>query len=351
MCAAPPRPPRAPTIRTIAAAAGVSPMTVSLALRDHPSAAAATRRRVQRIAAKLGYRTDPTIAKLMTHLRTQRSHRLQAALGCLTTFPRLENEPYVHAIADGAKARAGELGYSMELLVVGKESTATPARLERILRARGVQGLLLLPMATSGEFHGVDHWERFSVVSATLSVTAPVTHRVVPNAFDNVLEICRKLGAQGRQRLGLVTTREQDARVGHRFTAAIGWHNRYACAHPVEPLVLEGPLRVVFADWFQRENPDAIIGHSAGELMEIEQLLPPQHRRRLTLVSTSKVRVGDRVNYAGIDERPEEIGRASTDLLASLIQHGDRGLPMIPRVTMIEGIFVDGKTAATPAHR
>jgi hypothetical protein len=350
MCAAPSRPPRAPTIRTIAEAAGVSPMTVSLALRDHPNAAAATRRRVQRIAAKLGYRPDPTIAKLMTHLRTQRSHRLQAAMCCLTTFERLDAEPYPTAIFHGAKQRAGELGYSMELLVVGQESTATPARLERILRARGVQGLLLLPMATSGKFHGIDHWERFSVVSSTLSVTAPATHRVVPNAFDNVLEICRKLGAQGRQRLGLVTTREQDARVGHRFTAAIGWHNCYACAHPVDPLVLDQPIGVQFADWFRRVNPDAIIGHSAGELTEIEQLLPPEHRRRLTLVSTSKVRAGDRVDYAGIDERPEEIGRASADLLASLIQHGDRGLPMIPRVTMIEGIFVDGTPAAMPSR-
>lgn len=350
MCAAA-SPKRAPTIRSIAQAAGVSPMTVSLALRDHPSAAAATRRRIQRFAAKLGYRPDPTIAKLMTHLRTQRSHRLQAALCCLTTFARLDGEPYPTAIFHGAKQRAGELGYSMELLVVGQEPTATPARLERILRARGVQGLLLLPMATSGKFHGIDHWGRFSVVSATLSVTAPVTHRVVPNAFDNVLEICRKLNAQGRSRIGLVTTREQDARVGHRFTAAIGWHNRYACAQPVEPLVLDQPIGVEFADWFRREKPDAIIGHSAGELTEIENLLPPERRRRLTLVSTSKVRGDDRVDYAGIDERPEEIGRASTDLLASLIQHGDRGLPTIPRVTMIEGIFVDGKTAATPSRR
>lgn len=340
MCAAP-SPRRAPTIRSIAQTAGVSPMTVSLALRDHPSAAAATRRRIQRIATKLGYRPDPTIAKLMTHLRTQRSQRLQAALCCLTTIPRLENEPYVHAIADGAKQRAGELGYSMELLVVGQESTATPARLERILRARGVQGLLLLPMATSGEFRGVERWERFSVVSATRSVTAPATHRLVPNAFDNVLELCRQLGAQGRQRIGLVTPREQDARVGHRFTAAIGWHNRYACAQPVEPLVLDESINARFPAWFRREQPDAIIGHSEAELHEIERLLPTVARRHVALVATSIMPSGRQPSYAGIDERPGEIGRAATELLSSLIQHGDRGLPPIPRVTLIEGTFVN----------
>ena len=351
MAAVTSRLPRAPTIRTIAVAAGVSPMTVSLALRDHPSAAEATRRRVQRIAAKLGYRPDPTIAKLMAHLRTQRSHRLQAAMCCLTTFEHLEAEPYPNAIFHGAKQRAYELGYSMELIVAGQESTATPDRLERILRARGVQGLILLPMARSGEFRGVSHWEQFSVVSSTLSVTAPITHRVVPNAFDNVLALCGELGRSGHRRVGLVITQEHDLRVGHRFTAAMAWHNRYGGVLPVEPLVLQQPIKSEFPAWFARERPDAIIGYSEHELMEIESLLPAVRRRRLALVSTSKGRAEERIDYPGIDERPTEIGRASTDLLASLIQHGDRGLPLVARATMIEGIFVGGKVAANRLGR
>jgi len=342
---------RVPTIRTIARAARVSPMTVSLALRDHPNAAAATRLRVQRIAAKLGYRPDPTIAKLMTHLRTQRSNRLQAALCCLTTFAQMEAEPYPNAIFQGAKERAGELGYSMDLMNVGQDATATPERFERILRARGVQGVLLLPMAHSGEFRGVTRWEQFSVVSSTLSVTAPITHRVIPNAFDNLLELCRQLGARGYRKLGLVITHEHDLRVSHRFTAAMAWHNRYAGVMPVEPLVLVKSINAEFPVWFRRQKPDAIIGYSEHELMEIEKLLPAKDCRRTLLVSTSKARAEDNIKYPGIDERPGEIGRASADLLASLVQHGDRGLPLIPRVTMITGAFVVGKMPVAKAHR
>lgn len=326
-------------------------MTVSLALRDHPNAAAATRRRVQRIAAKLGYRPDPTIAKLMTHLRTQRTHRLQAAMCCLSTFEQVEGAPYLREIYEGAKDRADELGYSMNLMLVGQEATATPTRLERILRARGVQGLLLLPMASSGKFSGIDHWDQFSVISATLSVTEPVTHRVIPNMFDNVLHLCRELGSRGFKRLGLVTAHEHDTRVGSRITAAMAWHNRYSGAQPVEPLILNGLIDVEFKAWFQREKPDAIIGHHADELIDIENLLPKRSRERVALVSTSKTRADRRKEFPGIDERPSEIGRTAAEMLASLIQHGDRGLPKIPRVTMIDGAFVPGKIAAAKRSR
>lgn len=51
----PPSPSRAPTIVTVAAAAGVSPMTVSKVLRGTGRISAATRERVIRVADELGY--------------------------------------------------------------------------------------------------------------------------------------------------------------------------------------------------------------------------------------------------------------------------------------------------------
>src|SRR4051812_2745536 len=49
------------TIRTLAAEAGVCPMTVSLALRNHRSISAPVRARLQRLAEVRGYLPDPTI--------------------------------------------------------------------------------------------------------------------------------------------------------------------------------------------------------------------------------------------------------------------------------------------------
>jgi DNA-binding LacI/PurR family transcriptional regulator len=332
---------RVATIRSIAQEAGVSPMTVSLALRNHPNAAKETRLRVQQIAERLGYRPDPTISKLMTHLSTQRSHRLRATMCCLSTHKHPEKDWYLKAVYEGARQRAGELGYSMDLLTVGENDLARAQRTERILRARSVQGLLLLPMASSGEFHGVENWERFSVVCSTMSVTSPVMHRVIPDVYENMVHLCRELGARGFRRLGLVITRAHDLRVGNRQTAAMAWHNRYNTSTPVDPLILDGQDDKLFTTWYRREKPDVLVVVNETMVSQLTPLLPASARSKQAFALTSMADLRAKTKYPHIDERPGQIGRRSTELLAGLIQHGDRGLPEIPHVTLIEGAYME----------
>ena len=53
-----------PTLRDIAAAAGVAPATASRALSGHPAVAPATRRKIQAAARRLDWRPDPTLRAL-----------------------------------------------------------------------------------------------------------------------------------------------------------------------------------------------------------------------------------------------------------------------------------------------
>ena len=76
-----------PTIRDIAARAGVSHTTVSLALRRDRRLPAATRRRIERLASELGYRRDAALGELMARLRTLRAQPAHAALGFVTAWP------------------------------------------------------------------------------------------------------------------------------------------------------------------------------------------------------------------------------------------------------------------------
>src|SRR5277367_6472336 len=73
----------APTMHEIAERAGVGKATVSLALRDDPRLRPETRRRIQKLAAKMGYRTNATVANLMAQLRASRTPKYQATLGLL----------------------------------------------------------------------------------------------------------------------------------------------------------------------------------------------------------------------------------------------------------------------------
>jgi len=51
--------PLSPTLRSLAAEAGVSPLTVSLPLRNHPRISATTGERIQQLAELRGYTPDP----------------------------------------------------------------------------------------------------------------------------------------------------------------------------------------------------------------------------------------------------------------------------------------------------
>ena len=60
-------------METVARAAKVSKMTVSLALRTHPSISAGTRARVVACARKICYTPNPLVSALMANLRGGRT--------------------------------------------------------------------------------------------------------------------------------------------------------------------------------------------------------------------------------------------------------------------------------------
>jgi LacI family transcriptional regulator len=71
----------------LAAAAGVSKMTVSLALRGHQKISPATRKRIQELAEKMGYRPNPLVQTLMANLRSTRPARYHSTIAWVTAFP------------------------------------------------------------------------------------------------------------------------------------------------------------------------------------------------------------------------------------------------------------------------
>ena len=100
----PPAPPRAPTIRDVAAAAGVSKSLVSLVLQDSAKVGPAKRAAVERAIAALGYRPNATARHL--------SQRRTSTVGVLLND--LRNPWYVDCL-EGLAAALGERGYRMYL--------------------------------------------------------------------------------------------------------------------------------------------------------------------------------------------------------------------------------------------
>jgi DNA-binding LacI/PurR family transcriptional regulator len=158
---APPEPPERPaTLRHIALLADVSQMTVSRALGNRPRVAKETRSRILKLARSLGYRPDPEIVKLMHYLRRGVRPLYQSTICGLTNWPAEPKPAYFQALIAGAEAQAVRRGYGFSV----ESFAAIPAsgpRLQRMLRGRGVQGVMLLPLHPSLDVGPLLDWREF----------------------------------------------------------------------------------------------------------------------------------------------------------------------------------------------
>ena len=334
-----PQPPefeKRPTMRAIAAEAGVTHATVSMALRNHPLISTRTRRKVERIARKLGYRPDPEVAKLMHHLRMKHKPMFKSTLAAVTTLAEEKEPAYAIALRQGAQRAAEALGYGFGVFRV-EAGRKRDTSLQRMLHSRGVEGVLLLPMKEAITLGRFLDWSHFAVVAATYGVLAPDFHRVIPDQFGNTLLICRQLARLGCRRIGLVMRRGTDLVVDHRFSAAVMWQNTMGGTDFVRPFIYEQDYRDGLKSWFAGERPDCLIVGTESEAQGVtkELNLPASGRLRIAVTE----RPGPTL-FSGIDQRSAEIGAAAVAQLHGLIQRGEKGAPPVPGVMMIKGQWV-----------
>jgi len=92
------------TQKQIAAELGVSWSLVTRALRDHPSVAPATRRRIQEAAQRLGY-TEHSNREARALIARRYGHRVKTSIVAVITPPHdnepLHNAPFFSSLLDG----------------------------------------------------------------------------------------------------------------------------------------------------------------------------------------------------------------------------------------------------------
>lgn len=337
-----------PTIRQLAALAGVSRTTVSLALRNHPSLPEKTRARIRRIASEQGYRQDPLVSSLMAQLRTARTRRPVERIAYLTTWDTRdgwrksanENNYFL-----GACARAEKLGYLIEH-IWAREPGLTTARLGRILYTRAMRGIILAPFARPRS-HIRMSWEHFSAATISHTLMRPVMHRVSNGHYGSMLLALHHLHRRGYRRIGFATRREQSERVAGGWLSALLIHQHGIPARDrVPPLLSPVPTDSgmdadAFARWYRAHSPDVVVSN----------LAEPLH-----LLRGMGLRVPDDVGYAsldlvnrddpwsGIDQQATEVGAASVDLVVTQLQQNEFGLPRSPKTVYLDGIWRDGDT-------
>ena len=325
-------------MKDVATAAGVCPATVSLALRNHPSIPEATRERIRQAAEDLGYRPNPRISELMTHIRKTRRATANtetiAMIWADVTRETVMNSKNLQKFQTSVQRRLTENGFG--LVVFHLDADLSAARMETMLHSRGVRGVILAPLLKQSEMTLNWNWRNFSVVIAGSARWHPEFNRVRFNHFAEMRVMVQELQNKGFLRIGLVIDRNLEERSQHAidggFWGAVPAEIRKSDA----VFELDAPKAGRLSSWMASYQPDCLI---------FETIPPSPFRKQIpahipiflrTLPDPSR-----QPHPAGILQNWPLLGQAAADQLMAQLQLNQSGVPPHPIQSLIQGEWVE----------
>ncbi|MDA8249687.1 MAG: LacI family DNA-binding transcriptional regulator [Rhodospirillales bacterium] len=197
-----------PSIRTVAARAGVSTATVSNVLNARRSVAPELAARVRAAVAELGYIADLGASRL----RSRRSH----VAGLL--LPDLAN-PFFGTLAAVLEAAARHDGYDLLIACSGDDTAQEAARLRALLTWRPA-GIIIVPC--EGRFAGRELAEAAGVrlVACDRIPDGPPLDLIAVDNRGAAASVVRHLLATGRRHILLAAARASIGNIAERCGAA-----------------------------------------------------------------------------------------------------------------------------------
>ena len=323
-------------MKDVARASGVHQTTVSRALRNDPRITESVKMQIREVAGRLGYRPNPLLSALGTMRRQRALARYQTAIAYVLKGGASGGH------LSGVRAAAEQRGFKVDVLEIGPD--LSESRLNQILIARGIHGVILAPLPEAHGHFALD-WERFSTVVIEYSFTEPAFDRVVTNSYDTMNTVIRVCRGRGYKRLGVALPQVVDDRNEGLLCAA------YALAEqrdpemaPLAPLLIPRWDAKTFRAWLRREKPEVVIS-SNFLLPQIEEILGLLRLRvpdQIGLVNLNLL--PDQQHYSGVCQDAPAIGAMAARLVIEKLSHNDRGIPT-SRVTMLtDGHWIEGRT-------
>ncbi|SFK97068.1 LacI family DNA-binding transcriptional regulator [Streptomyces pini] len=308
---------RRPTIKTVAARAGVGRTTVSRVLNGSTLVSDEARAAVQTAIAELGY-VPSSVARSLVTSRTD-----SIALVIPESESRLGSEPYFSAVIRGVSN--GLAGTQIQLLLTLVRDQREMDQLTRFLTARRVDGVLLVSVHRDDPLPGLLEKLGLPTVLAGRRSPAEPLHHVHSDNIGGARDAVRHLIERGRGEIATITGPPDmdvaDSRL-RGWRKALGEAGREAGGELVAPAdFTEEGGRLAMRELLERRpGLDAVF--AASDVMAAGALAELRRRGR---------RVPDDVAVVGFDDsivarhtdpplttvrQPvEEIGRSITDLL------------------------------------
>lgn len=321
-------------MKDVAARAGVSKNTVSLALRNSTRISAATRERVRKAAAELSYHVNPA----WKQFRDQYRHGHTEVIAYLVYEAASRHSP--EARADQWLTEYGEqLGYRLGHFKLSAER-GHQAELGRVLVNRGIRGVLLRPGHLAPEDLALP-WEHFATVCVVGDPNRQFLHAVTHHYTRSLQTVLHLARDRGYRRPLLNVPHLNHERTGHRY--ALGYEYLARILFPDAPLAVR-----IQAQSSTQELVDDLAngGHDlllhAGANFAYAEFCALTRARGIAPGVASLDLIADDDELAGIVQDRREIYTAALRLLHSELFANRHGPVSQPYSIQVAGRWHDG---------
>lgn len=341
------------TLGDIANLAKVSRTTVSLALRNSPRISEKVRTKVQAVARKLEYRQNPLVTAHMSYVRSLHPRYTGQCIALVgnQTVAQIEEDTRrpLRKYLSATRERARALGYELQLFNLA-EPGMTPQRLTKILVARGITGVIFLPLDDGLGLIGLPlEPEPFAMVMFEHVFIEPHLHKVCNDQFSTIGRMIQRLLDYGYSRIGIAMSATADDHANHYWLAGYqAFQSLTEKAKRIPHFIAPTWTKAAFLSWYQKWKPEVIITIDEDIVLWLHEagVRVPEDVSCVTLYWKE-----DRAYLSGFYQNYEQIGAGALDLVTSQLYHNERGLPTEQRTLLIEAVWKDGTTLIrrTPA--
>ncbi|MDQ8185044.1 LacI family DNA-binding transcriptional regulator [Pelagicoccus sp. SDUM812002] len=326
-------------MKDVAKVAGVHQTTVSLALRNHPSLPQKTRDRIQKLANEMGYRPDPALSALVAYRQATKNQPSEQVIAWIINVKDDLRSSGLHVhrlLMEGAKERANELGYKLDIFWLGKEYKDSKS-LNRVLKARGIQGVIFGAFDYHEEPFELD-WDLFSCIKVNPLPEALPFDSVLCDQIDAVGQVVSELRRVGVERFGLAVSEFEE--IHKRFTFAAGFHTHRRQIAPenwIPPFYFQHGAEykedVIPAtlEWARENKLQALISNWNNIEVVARKLNEEGQDCRFISLDADETTA----RHGGIHQDHRENGRRAVDMAVGQIKTFRRGKETSPSTTLV----------------
>ncbi|WOO41529.1 LacI family DNA-binding transcriptional regulator [Rubellicoccus peritrichatus] len=324
------------SLRQVAEAAGVSRMTASRAFKEGASIKPEVRAKVLKVAQRLGYAPDKMVSELMTSFVKRRPIDYRETIA-VVWWPERWNQvnqadSYTASIQQGIQRAAARHGCTVEEVVLSPE--LPPRAIDRMLKARGIQGVILTPPQSADQSAPDLDWDELCVVRLGSSLRNPKFHCVQASHYKAMVHVLEKVSSLGYKRPCLLAQTDMGVRMQRAFAAAfMAWvEDGSNSIWHAESVYDSGLL-----EWLEEKRADVIV----ADCDEWYPVLKPQ-LGKYGFVSLAVKNPDDVI--AGNYQNSVSVAESAVDLLMQARFRHETGIPAEPLLLLTTGSWVEGST-------